>query len=188
MAGDSLDRRRDSALMVHRRGALSTRPRRRLRIKTLRRILRRWHLIWHEIHVLHVAWWLGRIRRRCALLGTSVHPIVHGWRLSIGRRMEVVHLHRIGSLSRGLSMCRLRGPLLARSFCLLLLLDPWGNGLIQGRVLQVHGRHERPGELLLCNKRVQLGLLRRPSLERVNGQQATYKVDESYPIVELCVC
>jgi hypothetical protein len=41
----------------------------------------------------------------------------------------------------------------------LLLLNAWG-GLAGSRIFEIHGWHERPGELLLGNEWVQFGLLR----------------------------
>lgn len=131
MTGDTLDRRRNtSALMVHRGRTLTSSSCCCLRIKALRRrILRLRNLVWHQIHLMGIARWLSRIRWRGTLL-RSVHPVVHGRGLSIGGWMELVHLHRVCSLCRRLSMRRLCSPLLTCCFCLLLLLDSRRNGFI----------------------------------------------------------
>lgn len=83
-------------------------------------------------------------------------------------------------------MSRLSRSLFACGFGLLLLLDSWRDGLVKRRILQVHRRHERPGELLLRDKGMQLGLLRGPSLQWVDGQEATDKVNKSHPVVQFC--
>lgn len=82
-------------------------------------------------------------------------------------------------------MSGLSSPLFAGSFSLLLLLNTGSDGLVWRRIFQVHGRHKRTRELLLSDEGVQLGLLRRPALERVDCEQTPYKVDECYPVVEL---
>jgi len=42
-------------------------------------------------------------------------------------------------------------------------------------------------ELLICDERVHFRLLWRPSLERIQSQQAPHKVDKSNPIVHFCM-
>lgn len=66
-----------------------------------------------------------------------------------------VHLHRVC----GLCLSSLSSPLFASSLSLLLLLDSGGDSLVDGRVLQVHRRHEWTSKLLLGDEGVQLGLL-----------------------------
>ena len=66
-----------------------------------------------------------------------------------------VHLHRVC----GLCLSSLGSPLFASGLSLLLLLDTGGDGLVNGRILQVHRRHEWTSKLLLSDERVQLGLL-----------------------------
>lgn len=183
MTGNSLDGWWNAAIRVYCRGTLATSPGGSLRVQALgRSILCLWHLTWHEMHLLAVAGRLCGIRRRCPLLMTGIHPVIH-WRLCM-RRMELVHLHRVSSLGCGVCMGRLCRSLFACGFGLLLLLDSWRNGLVKRRILQVHRRHERPGELLLRDKGMQLGLLRGPSLQWVDGQKATDKVNKSHPVVQ----
>lgn len=81
-------------------------------------------------------------------------------------------------------MGRLRRSLFTCGFGLLLLLDSWRNGLVKRRIFQVHRRHERAGELLLRDEGMQFGLLRGPSLQWVDSQETTDKVNESHPIVQ----
>lgn len=159
VTGNSLDGRRDAAVRVYCRGTLATSPRGGLRVQALRRrILSWWHLTLHEmLHRLTVAWRLRGIRRGCRLLMAGKHSVVHR-RLRV-RRMELVHLHRVGCLSRRVGMGSLSSSLLAGGFGLLLLLNPRWNGLVQRRILQVHGRHKGPGELLLRDEGMQFGLL-----------------------------
>ncbi len=98
------------------------------------------------------------------------------------RRVVLIHLHCIRTLCGGLSMgC----SLLTRSFRLLLLLDTWWDSLVQRSILQVHWWHEWSSELLLCDEGMQLGLLGRPALERVDGQQTTDEVNESNTVIDL---
>ena len=85
-------------------------------------------------------------------------------------RVELIHLHRVRILRRGLCLGRLGRPLLTCRFRLLLLLDSRGDRFAEGRVFQVHRRHKGSRELLLSNEGMQFGLLRRPPLERVDGQ------------------
>lgn len=152
VASDSLNGSRDSSVRIHGRGSLTACSRSRLCVETLRGYL----VAWHHSHLVTVArWLLGRVwRRRCTLL---VHAIVHGRGLRRGLRwsVELVHLHGIGILR----MRRLSCSLFASGFGLLLLLNP-RSWLIGRRILEIHWWHERPRELLLGDKRVQLGLLR----------------------------
>jgi hypothetical protein len=69
--------------------------------------------------------------------------------------VELIHLHGVGILR----MRSLGRSLFAGSLGTLLLLNTWG-GLAGSRVLEVHRWHERSGELLLGDERVQFGLLR----------------------------
>jgi hypothetical protein len=75
--------------------------------------------------------------------------------------------------------------LLAQRFGLYLLLGAWGWGPVEGARLEVHGRHELAGVFLLCYKRVQLRLLWRPPLERIDSQQAADEVDEGDAVIHL---
>lgn len=184
MTGNSLDGWWDTTIRVYRRGTLTTSPGGSLRVQALgRSILCLRHLTWNEMHLLAVAGRLCGIWRRCPLLMTSEHPVVNWRRLRV-RRMELVHLHRVSSLSRGVCMGRLRRSLFTCGFGLLLLLDSWRNGLVKRRIFQVHRRHERAGELLLRDEGMQFGLLRGPSLQWVDSQETTDKVNESHPIVQ----
>lgn len=151
VASDSLNGSRDSSVRIHGRGSLTACSRSRLCVETLRGYL----VAWHHSHLVTVArWLLGRVWRRCTLL---VHAIVHGRGLRRGLRwsVELVHLHGIGILR----MRRLSCSLFASGFGLLLLLNP-RSWLIGRRILEIHWWHEWPRELLLGDKRVQLGLLR----------------------------
>jgi hypothetical protein len=69
--------------------------------------------------------------------------------------VELVHLHGVGILH----MRCLGRSLFAGGLGTLLLLNAWG-GLAGSRIFEIHGWHERPGELLLGNEWVQFGLLR----------------------------
>ena len=73
-----------------------------------------------------------------------VHAVVHGWSLLLGRGVELAHLGSIGILR----MSRLGCSLLAGGLSLLLLLNTRGR-FVGGGILEVHGWHERPSELLL---------------------------------------
>ena len=185
VTGNSLDGGRDAAVRVYRRGTLAASPRGGLCVQALgRRILSLRHLTLHEMHWLTVTRRLRRIRRGCRLLVASVHAIVHR-RLRV-RRMELVHLHRVGCLGRRVCMCSLGSSLLARSFGLLLLLNPRWNGLVQRCILQVHGRHKGPGKLLLRDEGMQFGLLGGPPLQWVDSQKTTDKVNKSHSVVQFC--
>ena len=76
--------------------------------------------------------------------------------------------------------------LLTSSLSLLLLLDAGSNSLVERRVLQVHRRYEWTRELLLGDEGVQLGLLGRPSLKRVDRKKTPDKVNECNPVVQFC--
>lgn len=165
MASDPLDcSRNTSALRIHGGGTLPACPGCRLRVEALRRsiLLRLRRLARNQVHLMAVSRRLCRVRRWCALL---VHSVVHGWSLRVGRLMELVHLYRVGILH----LSRLCCSLFAGSLSLLLLLNTRSDGLVERRVLQVHWRHKRPGELLLSDKRMQLGLLGRPPLQGIDG-------------------
>ena len=70
----------------------------------------------------------------------------HGCKCTLGR-----------SIRLGLSSL---GPLLAQSFCLLLLLSARSRRPIQRARLEIHGRNERAGIFLLRDEGVQFGLMR----------------------------
>jgi hypothetical protein len=105
----------------------------------------------------------------------------------------LVHLHGIGGLRcsvllrLGLNLGSLGSlPLFADGLRLLLLLNArcwWSSGR---RRLEIHGWHKRLCELLLRDEWMQLGLLWRPALQRIDMKQATNKVDEGNAIVKLC--
>lgn len=179
VARHTLDRRRDSPSFGHGRRALTSGPCSCLRIEALRRGvlgLRR-HLPRNHIHLVAIAWGLGRVWRWCTLL---IHAVVYWGRLSMRRGVVLIHLHVV----RSLRMRRLCCPLLTGGLGLLLLLDTRCDSLVERRVLQVHRRHEGASELLLGDEWVQLGLLRRPSLKRVDRQQPAHEVNECNPVVQ----
>ena len=105
----------------------------------------------------------------------------------------LVHLHGIGGLRCSILLCLGLNlgslgslPLFADGLRLLLLLNArcwWSSG---SRRLEIHGWHKRLCELLLRDEWMQLGLLWRPALQRVDVKQATNKVDEGNAIVKLC--
>jgi hypothetical protein len=81
-------------LWVHSRCSLTARTCCSLCIETLRWDLA-WAWAWHHSHLVAVArWLLGWIWRWCSL----IHAVVHGRRLSLGWRVELVHLHGVGIL------------------------------------------------------------------------------------------
>lgn len=90
---------------------------------------------------------------------TSKHAIVHGRWLCVSRRVKLIHLHRVRVLRRALCLRRLRRPLLACRFGLLLLLNARWHRFAERRVFQIHRRHKWPRKLLLGNEGVKLGLL-----------------------------
>lgn len=107
--------------------------------------------------------------------------------------LVLIHLHGIGGLRRsvllrlGLNLGSLGSlPLLADGLGLLLLLNTGSWGTSRSRSFEVHGRHKWLCELLLRNERMQLGLLWRPTLQWVDVEQTSDKVDESNAVVELC--
>lgn len=172
--------RRGNPSFSHGRRALTASSCRCLCIEALRRGvlgLRR-HLSRHHIHLVAIARWLRRVRRWCALL---IHAVVHRGRLSMCRSVVLVHLHVV----RRLRMCCLCCSLLTGSLGLLLLLYARCDSFVERCVLQVHRWYKRTSELLLGDERVQLGLLRGPSLKRVDRQQATHEVNECDPVVQL---
>lgn len=153
MTGNSLDGGRNT-LRVHSGCTLATSSGGCLCVKTLgRSILRLRHLPWHEVHLMTVARRLRGIRRRCLL----IHSVVHRRGLHMRLWVVLVHLHGVGCL--GCRLC-MRRPLLTRVFGCLLLLNSRRNSLVERGILQVHRWYEGSGELLLCDERMQLGLLR----------------------------
>ena len=92
-----------------------------------------------------------------------------GWGIRRG-----YHLHAgVGRLGGrlGLHLCGVRGlrTLFAERFGLLLLLNARSGRLAGWVRLGIGRRHERGGKLLLRDEWMKLGLLRRPSLERVDA-------------------
>lgn len=145
----------------------------------------------HDGHLItllcRIGWWWALLLLRLLLWRRSwvlllllgiVHVVVDWWGLIV-RSIKLVHLKSISrlggsgsgrvclSLSR-LCLCSL-SALLGCCFCLLLLLNSGSNRLINDGGLEVNRRDEGLGELLLRDERVKFGLLRRPSLKRVNG-------------------
>lgn len=116
------------------------------------------------------------------------------WRLLRVRLLRVlIHLHSICGLTCGgsgglclRSLCGLCGSLLAESLGLLLLLyTRWWR--LARCIFQIHRRHEWLCELGLCDEWMQLRLLRRPSLERIDIEQSSDKVDECDAVVHFCL-
>lgn len=139
-------------------------------------VLRLMHLALHHGHLMTVSGRLRWIRwRRAWLLMTGVYAIVNWRSLIMSLRVVLSHLHCIRRLSSRLGLCLrclscLCRSLFTSSFCLLLLLYPRCNALVECRVLQVHGRDKCPSELLLSDKRMQLCLLWGPSFKRIDLQ------------------
>jgi hypothetical protein len=152
------------------------------------------HLTLHHRHLMTVPGrlrWIGR--RRALLLMTGIHSVVNWRSLVMSWGMVLSHLHGIRRLSSGLGLClgclgRLCRALLTSGFCLLLLLYPRCNTFVERRVLQIHGWDKWTSELLLSDKRMQLCLLRGPSLKRIDLQQTAHKVDKGNAIIDLCFC
>jgi hypothetical protein len=184
--------RNSTLLLVHRRGPLSACSLSCLRIETLLSSImtscHRYRLLWHHIHNRRICrplrriWWWGTLLMSC------IHVVVDWRRLSMGRLLVLVHLYRIGRLCccLCLSLClrSLCSPLLANRFRMLLLLDTWSRCFAGRGRFEIHGRHEWLCELLLRDKRVQFCLLRRPTFQRIDIEQAAYKVDKRDPIVD----
>ena len=76
------------------------------------------------------------------------------------------------------------GPLSACLFRLLLLLNTRGGGLVDGAGLQVLGRIEWAGVLVLSDEGMQLRLLRGPALKWVDVEEA---LDEVYECFSVCI-
>lgn len=145
----------------------------------------------HDGHLItllcRIGWWwsllllrllLWRRGRVLLLLLGIIHVVVDWWRLIV-RCVKLVHLKsisRLGGSGSGrvclglgrLCLCSL-GALFGCCFCLLLLLNSGSNRLINDGGFEVDRRDEGLGELLLRDKGVEFGLLRRPSFKRVNG-------------------
>lgn len=112
---------------------------------------------------------------------------VHGV-LVVRRGGILVCLHRVRALLHGslsLSLCCL-SSLLAEFGSLLLLLCARCRCAVERARFKIHRWYEWTGVLLLSNEWVQLRLLRRPPLQRADGQQATNEIDESYTVVHFC--
>lgn len=192
VAGHALNGCRNATLLLlHCRCSLSGRSHgslllvhagiRHLGVLTLRDLL--WPL--RHDHRSILSGLLTVARRHIAVTTTRRVNVVVGVYLRLDMaRLAVLSSGHVRALGGRvcLRLCCLR-PLLAKSFGLLLLLGSWGRRPVEGTRLEVHGRHKRTGKLLLRDERVQLGLLGRPSLERVDCQEATNEIDEGYPVV-----
>lgn len=175
MTGDSLNSGRNPTLrLIHSRSSLPSCPLCSLLVQAvLLSIIIGRHL---SLLMAHAAGRITRcrIRWRSSLLWCTVHVSI-GWRwLSVSLLRVLIHLHRIcRCCSRLLLSClrlRLRGlgsSLLAKSFRLLLLLNTrWWR--LARRVLQVHWRYKRLRKFLLCDKWMELRLLRCPPFQGVD--------------------
>lgn len=120
-----------------------------------------------------------------------VHAVVDRRRMSGG--MIWSHLHGISRLSSRLRLCLLRrlsglGRLLLSLFVGglrgLLLLKPRSRCFVEVSVFEIRRGHKRPRKLLLRDKRMQLCLLGRPSLQGIDLQESPNKVNECDPIIE----
>jgi hypothetical protein len=107
--------------------------------------------------------------------------------------LVLIHLHGVGRLRRsillrlGLNLGSLGSlSLLANGLGLLLLLNSRGRGSSRRRSLEVHRWYKGLRKFLLRDKWMQLGLLRRPTLQGVYVEQTSDKVDEGNTVVELC--
>ena len=98
-----------------------------------------------------------------------------------------LHLLRLHSLLLDVLLL-LHRPLLRQSFSLLLVLHARGRGTIARSTtgFEIRKRNERAGEGLLGYERMCACLLRGPTLQWVDVQEAVREVDESFAVCHFC--
>ena len=148
--------RNASLLLIHRGCTLAPSSCRRLSIETLLRCVMCWlHLslpLTRHSNLLSIVCGVRRIRRRSTLLMSRIHIVVYWRSLVLLLLLVLVHLHCVSRLGRRLSLRSLRSSLLAKCFCLLLLLHPWRRRFRRRWGFEIHGWHKRLSKFLLCNK------------------------------------
>ncbi len=203
MAGHPLDRRGDAALLLLHGGCSLPRPHRLLVVHIglgHTGVVRGWHLSGRLLHSHLTVVGLGAVRwgsramagiRRVHVVGRlrverrGLGGVGSGGCLLVLRGLRGhASIRTLGGRVR-LSLSGL-GPLLAQCLGLLLLLGARRRRPIQRARLQIHRWHELSGILLLRDERVQLRLLRGPSLQRVDRQEPTDKIDKGDSVVHLC--